>query len=157
MLPTTRIVDAVYAQADVQLAPRPMQPGAEMTSTTYFGRHNATVEDQGRANGLRPGQLLAGQKKDLVLSNVLRRAPGRVAIYGWHRAGGVPIQPLSTVHGALYADYSHGVRLVSRTAFVNGSPTDLAALLEDPGYAALLSKEGSIPSAEGLMASLYGR
>ena len=49
-----------------------------------------------------------------------RANPGKIAIYGWHRLNGAPIQPLSTVHGACYADYSHGIRLVSETVLVDG-------------------------------------
>jgi hypothetical protein len=155
LLPTTRIVDAIYAQADVRLAPSPMPPGAQMVSTDYLLRHNATVQAQdGRRPGPRGAGLIAGQKKDLVLSNRLRSHPGRVAIYGWHRPGGAPIQPLSTVHGAGYADYSHGVRLVSKTAFVDGRPVPLADILADPAYARILSSEGPIRQAELLMASL---
>ncbi|MBC7153299.1 MAG: hypothetical protein H5U19_01475 [Rhodobacteraceae bacterium] len=157
MLPTTRIVDAIYAQADLKLAPQPMPAGPQMRSTGYFSRHNASVEGQSRTAGRRVAGLIAGQKKDLVLSNVLRSHPGRVAIYGWHRINGLPIQPLSTVHGALYADYSHGVRLVSQTAFVDGRPVALADVLADPVTAAILSKEGPIRNADLLMASLHQR
>jgi hypothetical protein len=42
-----------------------------------------------------------------VLKQRLWLQAGRVAIYGWQRAGGTPIQPLSNVDGAGYADYSH--------------------------------------------------
>lgn len=154
LLPTTRIVDAIYAQADLKLAPQPMPAGPQMRSTRYFNRHNATVEGQSRAAGLHIGELIAGQKKDLVLSNVLRAHPGRVAIYGWHRTDGKPIQPLSTVHGEFYADYSHGIRLVSQTAFIDGRAVAFADLLADPAYASILSKEGPIRNAEILMASL---
>jgi hypothetical protein len=144
MLPTTRMVDAIYAQADLRLSPSPMTPGAQMSSTGYFMRHNATVQQQYANAGGRLGMLVAGHKKDLVLTNRLSSAPGRVAIYGWHRPGGNPIQPLSTVHGAEYADYSHGIRLVSRTAFVNGQAVDLQDLLMDGTYAGLLNSDGPI-------------
>ncbi len=144
MLPTTRMVDAIYAQADLRLSPSPMTPGAQMSSTSYFMQHNATVEQQRRNAGGRLGMLVSGHKKDLVLTNRLSSHPGRVAIYGWHRPGGNPIQPLSTVHGAEYADYSHGIRLVSRTAFVNGQAMDLRDLLMDGTYASLLNSEGPI-------------
>ncbi len=155
LLPTTRIVDAVFAQAGTRLAPRPMPPGEQMRTTSYFRQHNDTVERQRGGLPTAQSALIAGQKKDLVLSNALRRAPGRVAIYGWHRGIGQPIQPLSTVHGAMYADYSHGVRLVSRTAFVDGRAVALTNLLADPAYAALLSDEGPITAPERLIASLY--
>ncbi len=147
MLPTTRMVDAIYSQAAVRLSPKPMPAGGQMVSTGYFLRHNATVQDQLAAARAPLGALVAGQKKDLVLSNRLASNPGRVAIYGWHRPGGSPIQPLSTVHGAAYADYSHGIRLVSRTAYLNGRPIDLQELLTDGRYARLINKEGVIGGA----------
>jgi len=146
VLPTTRMVDAIHAQAGVRLRPSPMTPGAQMASTDYFLRHNATLESQRRSAGAGLGMLVSGHKKDLVLSNRLERNPGRVAIYGWHQANGQPIQPLSTVHGAAYADYSHGIRLVSRTAFINGQTVDLRDLLGDSRYAGLISDEGTITS-----------
>ncbi len=155
LLPTTRMVDAIYAQAPVRLKPSPMPPTAQMRSTDYLLRHNRTVDGQQHESGGRLGVLTAGQKKDLVLSNRLKSAPGRVAIYGWHRSEGAPIQPLSTVHGERYADYSHGVRLVSATAFVNGAPRQLAALLQDPALARIVSSEGPIAEPRVLQASLY--
>lgn len=144
VLPTTRMVDAIHAQASVRLSPSPMEPGAQMASTQYFLRHNATVEGQRQRAGGRLGQLVAGHKKDLVLTNRLNANPGRVAIYGWHRGNNAPIQPLSTVHGAEYADYSHGIRLISRTAYVNGRAVDLRDLLGDSRLAGMISNEGTI-------------
>ena len=153
VLPTTRMVDAIYAQASVRLSPSPMEPGSQMASTGYFLRHNATVEGQRARSGGRLGQLVSGHKKDLVLTNRLDRNPGRVAIYGWHRRSGSPIQPLSTVHGAQYADYSHGIRLISRRAYVNGQAVDLRDLLADSRLAGLVSAEGTIRNRQ-LLASL---
>jgi hypothetical protein len=60
------------------------------------------------------------------------------------------------VHGAQYEDYSHGVRLVSATAYVNGVAQPLSNLLEDPALARILSSEGPIGAPEVLLASLYG-
>jgi hypothetical protein len=154
MLPTTRMVDAIYAQADLRVSPRPMTPGPQMSSTDYFVRHDATLDAQFAEAGARDGLLLAGHKKDLVIANRLSRARGRVAIYGWHRSNGDPIQPLSTVHGEYYADYSHGIRLVSRTAFVNGRAVDLRALLTDGAYAGLLNSDGPLNSTTVQLASL---
>ncbi|PVH30136.1 hypothetical protein [Pararhodobacter oceanensis] len=152
VLPTTRMVDAIYAQANLRLSPSPMAPNNQMASTNYFLRHNATVEGQLRQANGRLGQLVAGHKKDLVLTNRLNRNPGRVAIYGWHRRSGSPIQPLSTVHGAQYADYSHGIRLISRRAYVNGRAVDLRDLLSDSRLAALVSSEGTIANRQLLAA-----
>lgn len=154
MLPTPRMVDAIYAQADLRLSPQPMTPGAQMTSTNYFLRHDGMVDTQIANAGGRLGQLVAGQKKDVVLANRLSSNPGRIAIYGWHRSSGRPIQPLSTVHGTNYADYSHGIRLISRTAFLNGRATDLGALLTDARYAGLLNAGGPITGRAVQLAAL---
>lgn len=144
ILPTPKIVDAIYAQADKRLVPKPMTPSPQMTSTDYYSQHNRLVEQQRRAKGISLGLLLAGQKKDLVITDRLRDKPGRVAIYGWQHPGGKPIQPLSTVHAAEYADYSHGVRLVSTTAYVNGEKRSLYDLLEDPKLASMIGYLGSV-------------
>ena len=148
VLPTTRMVDAIYQQANVRLSPAPMDPTSAMSSTNYFLRHNATVQGQMRQSGARLGQLVSGHKKDLVLTNRLQSNPGRVAIYGWHQRNGRAIQPLSTVHGAQYADYSHGIRLVSRRAYVNGRAVDLRDLLSDSRMAGLVSSEGTISNRQ---------
>ena len=149
-LPTRRIVDLIYRQASVHLLPEPLPAGDEMRSTAYLQRHDALVEEQRAALGALPGALTAGHKKDLVLSARLWSQPGRVAIYGWQRADGAPIQPLSTVHGARYADYSHGVRLVSQTVYLNGKPESIFDVLADPRLAPLLSDEGPLPRAAEL-------
>lgn len=153
MLPTRRMVDQIYRASDLRVSPKPMTPGSQMSSTDYLVRHNATVEGQVRGASSRSGKLVSGHKKDLVLSNRLESNRGRVAIYGWHRSNGKAIQPLSTVHGANYADYSHGVRLVSQTAYLNGRPMRLADLFADPTYAGLISDEGPIPAAQLRVAS----
>jgi len=101
-----------------------------------------------------PGVLTAGHKKDLVITNRLWRFPDRVAIYGWHRGIDEPIQPLSTVHGARYADYSHGVRLVSTTICVDGKPMSLFEALEDPELAQVLSGEGPLLRVTDLIRKL---
>jgi len=142
ILPTPHMVDAIYAQADVHLNPAPMQAGPQMTSTAYLLRHNATIQDQlhGRTG------LIAGQKKDVVMASRMASNPGKVAIYGWHRSNTSPIQPVSTVHQASYADYSHGIRLISRTAFLNGRPVDIDDLLTSGRYAYLLNSDGPLPA-----------
>ncbi|MEM7597866.1 MAG: hypothetical protein AAF382_09210 [Pseudomonadota bacterium] len=151
VLPTPRMVDAIYRQAQVRLTPSPMTPGPQMTSTAYFMRHNDTVEAQRRNAGATHGNLISGHKKDVVLTTRLASNRGRVAIYGWHRRNGSPIQPLSTVHGAGYADYSHGVRLVSRTAYLDGQEVDLHQIMANPRYAGIISHEG--PMGRSVLAS----
>jgi hypothetical protein len=150
-LPTPRIVDAIYVQASMHLQPQPLPASDIMRATSYYWQHNELVREQRFAQSAELGLLTAGDKKDLVLTNRLWSNPDRVAIYGWHRLDGDPIQPLSTVHGARYADYSHGIRLVSDTAYVDGQETPLWNLLQNPKVAAILNSEGAIRNAVDLV------
>jgi hypothetical protein len=153
-LPTPHMVDAIYEAAPVKLAPLPLPPGEQMRSTAYFVHHNQLIDEQRAALPAPLGELTSGDKKDLVLTSRLWTDPGRVAIYGWHRGVGDPIQPLSTVHGARYSDYSHGVRLVSDTAYVNGARRSLRELLAEPELAGLLTNEGPWPQLAARLAAL---
>ena len=150
-LPTRKIVDSVYQQAAVRLRPITMKPGPQMRSPAYVLTHNQRIEEA-RA-GLPLGLLTAGQKKDLVLTRRLRIPPSHVAIYGWHRAAGQPIQPLSTFHGARYADYSHGVRFVAPVVLIDGVPREYFDILADKELGPVLSYEGRIQNARELQDS----
>jgi hypothetical protein len=154
MLPTTRIVDAINAQAPVHFTPQPLPASETMRSTTYYERHNELIAAQRIALGAVTGTMSAGQKKDLVLTNRLWRNLDRVAIYGWPRLDGVPIQPLSIVHGWRYVDYSHGARLISARVFVNGAPESILDALQDPQLAQVLSVEGVIENIRELIHTL---
>ena len=142
LLPTTLIVDEIYKQADIRLKPLPQPPGAHMVSTEYYWKHHLKIQQQ--LTGKNTMGLVAGHKKDIVITNRLRNKSRRVAIYGWHRPNGLPIQPLSTVHDRLYADYSHGVRLVSGTIKIGNMDLPLAEVLTKPTLAKYFSKEGVI-------------
>ncbi len=144
ILPTRKMVDAIYMQSLYHLTPQPLPAGPQMRSTEYYSTHNQIIEDQVHAAGAPLGALVSGDKKDVVISNRLTLDLGRIAIYGWHRGPGQPIQPLSTVHGANYADYSHGIRLISEWALVNGKLQSIRELLRDPSTSRLLSDEGPI-------------
>ena len=151
ILPTKKMVDAIFAQSDVHLAPEPMIAGPEMRSTRYYVTHDRKIKEQRRSLGATLASLVSGDKKDVVLSNRLLRNPGKIAIYGWHRPSGVPIQPLSTIHGERYADYSHGIRLVSDTVLIDDAPVSIYGVLEDPGLAGLVSDEGIIRGIRRLL------
>lgn len=144
VLPTRKMVDAIYQQSAAHLRPQPMQAGPQMRSTGYYTKHDRSIREQRTSLGIPLGALIAGHKKDVVISNRLLSHPGRIAIYGWHQPDGRPIQPLSTVHGANYADYSHGIRLVSDIMYIDGKPTSVHEVLEDPDLAAILSDEGPV-------------
>ncbi|MDP2643338.1 MAG: hypothetical protein Q8P24_00195 [Desulfobacterales bacterium] len=142
ILPTRRIVDAIYKQSPCHLKPDPLPPGPEMRSSAYYLEHRSKIKAQREKAGCALGELTSGHKKDVVLSNRLNEKPGRIAIYGWHRQTGKPIQPLSTVHGERYADYSHGVRLVYQTVWIDEKPRSILDVLQDPDLAPVLTYEG---------------
>lgn len=149
ILPTKKIVDAIYAQSIYHLKPQPMSAGPQMRSTAYYRTHNQMIEDQLHARGIPLGGLIAGHKKDVVVTNLLTHQEGRIAIYGWHRGVGEPIQPLSTVHGAFYADYSHGIRLISDIVLIDGKRQSIYDVLRDPLLAKILSYEGPVRNPWG--------
>ena len=153
VLPTRKMVDAIYLQSRYHLVPQPLPAGSQMRSTQYYWNHNELIKDQVHAIGARLGELISGDKKDVVVTNRLATHLGRIAIYGWHRAAGEPIQPLSTVHGANYADYSHGIRLISEWALIDGQLKLVRDLLRDPATAGLLSDEGPIAVNSRLLAA----
>jgi len=144
VLPTKKMVDAIYDQSSYHFKPQPMTPGPQMRSTEYYRVHNRMIEEQSRARGIPVGELVSGDKKDVVITNLLASKPGRIAIYGWHQSSGAPIQPLSTLHGARYADYSHGIRLVSEMAILDGKLRSIYDILQDGLLANVLSDEGPI-------------
>ena len=142
-LPTRRMSDAIWQQAAVKVAPRPISPKEhDICSVAQFHRHHAMVEAQ--LQGADRAQLVAGAKKDVVVSALVAAHPRRVVIYGWHQPDGKPIQPLSKVHGFGHVDYSHGIRFVARAMELDGVPTTVAAVLADPKLHVLLSDEGPI-------------
>jgi hypothetical protein len=142
---------------------------AGQSSTAGFAAHSMLVDGQFAALGMQPG-IRAGHKKDVVLTNRLQGsatvtevsgpaksvdASNQVAIYGWHRgkpagdcskfptiSGLCPIQGLSIVHDNKYADYSHGIRMVSPLAMLDGQSVNLVDILTNPELAPLLSHEG---------------
>ncbi len=146
ILPTRRMVDAIYAAAPVKLPPSSIPPSAAMTTVPVFAQHNQTIWAQRMAltNSFPLGALVAGHKKDVVISARLAGLTNRVAIYGWHRTNGVPIQPLFLGHAWWWVDYSQCTRLVSDTMLVNGRKEPVADVLADPRLCGLISDEGVV-------------
>lgn len=149
LLPTRRMVDAIYAAAEVKLAPSPIPPSAAMTTVPVFAQHNEVIRAQrmALADAHPLGALVAGHKKDVVISARLADATNRVAIYGWHQTNGAPIQPLYLGHVSWWVDYSQCVRLVSQAMLVNGGKNSAAAVLADPELCGLISDEGVVTNA----------
>ena len=115
VLPTPKMVDDIWRESISKIIPQPLTQSREDPLT--FLTHNRMIEDQ--IVGQYLGELRAGDKKDVVITNRLNEKPNRVAIYGWHFPSGEPIQPLTTVHVDWYVDYSHGIRPIAKTIKVD--------------------------------------
>lgn len=140
VLPTAKLVDAIWAAAELHLDPRPLAVERESPETFLF--HHRLIEQQ--LAGRPPGGFVAGIKKDVVITNRLRERPGRVAIYGWHYPNGQPIQPVYAGHADWYVDYSHGIRPVRRSMKVDGVMRPFEKIMADPRLRDLLSGEGEL-------------
>ncbi|MFI3239495.1 MAG: hypothetical protein R3Y22_02745 [Bacteroidales bacterium] len=143
-LPTRKISDLIHQNAIVKLTPEPMTPDSTMVTVPVFYNHNQLINIQLLSKGYFLGVLVAGNKKDIVITNRLSENPQRLFIYGWHYADGRAIQPLSNAHGKQYVDYSHGVRFVNRNILVDGKIIDINDILSDPVLYTLLSDECGI-------------
>lgn len=154
VMPTRKMVDAIWKAATVKVPPRPMGPprydyGADMLSTPRFATHSewcrSSIQEAMKKSGSRPGELTAGHKKDVIICrSVQAPANKKVAIYGWHQLNGKPIQGpgiQDKAHEITYGDYAHGERLVSLLCEVDGQRRDTVEILKSPLLAKILSDE----------------
>ncbi len=139
-LPTVKMVDLIYEQANIKLEPKPMLNNRDSSNTMY--QHHLIIEEQRKHKK----GLIAGIKKDVVLSNKIFNytKQHKVAIYGWHQLNGKPIQPEYAGHINWYVDYSHGVRLIARNIIINNKKMDYIEVLQHPIYMHLLSNEDNL-------------
>lgn len=157
MLPTPKIVRLIESRA-VPLVMHGLyekkREDESMGSERLVKMHNDLIEaDILQIAG--PGKpaspvLYAGHKKDIVIGRTRVTHANKVTIYGGmdgkgkRRQGLMPGSTMAAKYGHSldYFDYSHGVRLVKKTALLGGSPVEIAALLADPTRCAALSDQG---------------
>ncbi|HEX7412438.1 MAG TPA: T9SS type A sorting domain-containing protein, partial [Bacteroidia bacterium] len=145
-LPTRKMVGDIWSAALVKLAPQALPPvSPQMSMLPYFAHHDSIVGQQ-RATFTNPlGSLTSGDKKDVVISNMIYTTANRVVIFGWYYQNGTYIQPMTNVHADTYMDYSHGIRLIQNNCMLNGTtPTTIQSILQSSTYNTLLSDEGAI-------------
>jgi len=163
ILPSRKIVDLIWENTDVRLpiGPPPgfVIPGQDMEETPSWIAHNQIIQKM--LGNYRFG-LMSGGYKDLVVGPGLDGS--HVAIYSTPFSGTGPLrpyapelvdnpwepgtkfhpprhQPYSTIHSSKYSDYSHGVRLISRNANLDGREVDIASILLDPNLYVLVSDD----------------
>lgn len=145
-MPTSKLVDNIYLNSIVKLAPIFYTPiGNENEKVEKFILHNSDIENARKANGGQLGQLIGGIKKDVIISNKITD-PNRthhVVIYGWHQLNGEPIQPVYNGHINTYVDYSHGIRLINSKILIDSVITDYKTILKDDVLYKILSNENA--------------
>ncbi len=139
---TSKLSDHIYQMAEKQLVPFYYKPEGNANELPgKFEEHNNQIENQLGESGGKNGQLVAGIKKDVILSSRLDSLPGKVVIYGWHKPDGNPVQPVYSGHVYWYVDYSHGIRLINNQVLVDGEPRLFSELLKDPVLYRIFSNE----------------
>jgi len=161
LLPTDRIADLVFAQADVVLSPHTQ--AVVTASTGAMLAHHALIEAERKG---RTG-LLATVGKEWILGNELYPAghpvhplgPLGAINYGWHttgparpqagpfqgRGGFVVWQTRGFRHDRAHVDYSQWVpRLVHPRMMVDGIERATAEVMMDPALAPLVSYDGAL-------------
>lgn len=144
-LPTKTMVDQIYKQCELKV--KAITFGSLSSEARKLSMENTLVYvDQSKKIqayiGTNRGRLVAGHKKDVVLSNGLLNYPGNVAIYGWFESDGDSIQKLNfKSHVVGYVDYSHGLRMVANNCTLDGQPTTLQRIWSDPSLCYLIHDE----------------
>lgn len=140
VLPTARILDAIWNESSTRATPCTLPPDAAMATMARVLEHSRCVD---RQIASRPG-IVANVGKHWVLSNHLEGHPRLAANYGWFQAGHAPIQTLGTRHDVGHTDYSQVLRLVRRRMTVDGVPEDIAHVGRSSTLSSLVSTEGPL-------------
>ncbi len=154
LLPTPWLVYQMWRAAPAKMVPISMPVNADLRQWLV---HSQAIDRQLAAAGARPGVLVSGIKKHVVVSNIYR--PHTVLIQGWYRPDGPdvfddgtpwfrqgrqPIQVKSNAHGDFYVDYSHGIQAIGPVAVVDGKPMPTVDLYQHPTLWRLVSNEGPV-------------
>lgn len=140
ILPTPRVLQLIWEQADVRLKPCTLPADAAMASTARMIEHSSCVD---RRIAGRKG-LVANVGKYWVLTNRLAEKRNVAANYGWFVKGQRPIQTVGTRHDTAHTDYSQVLRLIKPTIRVDGREVDIRQVGRSPELWGLVSDEGPL-------------
>lgn len=178
-LPTAKICHAIYRATperqrigainrDYFITPwtsrRLIRKDWTQTSTAAYDEHSVAIQSAMTAAGIRPGQLISGHKKDVILANGLHRQPRKIAFHGFYDRRGFPFEPCYEVKGGplpscnkevptlahpegRFSDYSQGVRLVHPVMQIDDKLSLVRETLTSRTLSPLISSEGPIDPA----------
>ena len=174
-LPTAKICHAIYRTTpaaqriarndrDYYIKPWTLRKAIKkdwaQTSTAAYDEHSVAIQAAMSKAGIKPGHIVAGHKKDVVVSPRLLKNPERIAFHGFYDAKGIPAEPCNENGGASFClkeiptvthpetarftDYSQGVRLMHPVMQVDGALKLVREVLADPVLFKLISVDGPI-------------
>lgn len=142
LLPTSRLVHAIFEDADETPTAHPFPPSDRMVHNSVFAEHNEIML-QNRPSP-HDGRLYAGDRKNVIIHrNSL--ANENVTIYGFYRADDTPWQNPYSGHDYAYSDYSHAVRLLGDYVEIDGQRFPLSQALRSETLGPLLTNDGPYP------------
>jgi hypothetical protein len=165
LLPTAKMVNQIFEQAGAQLVSITKQYNWEEKSRTDaepdrsikgsamagYAIHNDLIEAQ--LKGRPRGQLVAGHKKEVIISPGMEAHLDRLYFCGFHhpsrRGPGNPngffqVGAGPSIHPSTFADYAQGVRLVNPYMTIDGETKLIAEVLKDRSQCLMISS-GAIP------------
>lgn len=132
------------------------------TSTAAYDEHSREIQRK-FGTAIRPGQLVSGHKKDVVLAKGLHGQPAKIAFHGFYDSKGFPFEPCYEAAGGphptcnretptlahpegrgRFSDYSQGVRLVHPIMHIDGRKELYNDVLRNADLAGLISTETQI-------------
>ena len=153
MLLTPKLADLVWAQRGVSLVPFPRPISSSVAATVA---HSKDIDKAVEAAG--GSGIISPVGKHWVVSNGLETHPGMAENYGWHFSGkefggltgeasaSLPnvrvIQGRGWRHDMHHSDYSQTCVLVALDCELNGQPTDIRTILQDPALCNLANHDG---------------
>lgn len=154
ILPTRKLTKDIFDAARktaIAIEPHPFgtknaagkeDGGVYNETVPRFVESDAFVHDQlAKIPAFNVNTLVTGAKKDVVVTPKMDGS--RVDIYGWYRLTDLlPWQNSFGPHVGTYKDYSHGGRLIDRSALLDGKKVDLYDVFQDPVLSALVSDQG---------------
>lgn len=153
VLPTSKLSDLIWSQADIVIEPQLGKPDSMMAYTSRMVGHSRKV-DKALEGQDTSGKLVASVGKDWVQTK--RLIPDKAANYGWHSKGGrYPAatnvgkkvwQPVGLAHFHMFADYSQVTRLIKVEALLDGKSVDIRDIAKDPALCELVTTEGAFDS-----------
>lgn len=149
ILPTAKLLDLSYQQADVKLNCTALPAGAKMSTTEYSKLYNIEFEKK-RAG--RTG-LIRDCGKSWILSNKFAKGPSTAVNHGFYSSSGIAINPLGAklyqnegaAHNYKHEDYSQLILLVVDQCLLDGEMVKVTDLLDDPTLSKLVNYNGRLP------------